>query len=104
MDTLEVKTTLTVTPTLLAQLFWQMRSTDQAEFFNALAGEIKQTYEDPNNKWAGSCGPEGEGQWWHLARDLLPQEMTDINEKGRAILMAMAAPLYLNVLRSAGQL
>ena len=84
------------TPELLASIFWgAWSSKEQAQFFDALAVEVKKTFDEPDNKWRHICGEEGEGQWWHLAKDLaeLP--------KARSMLMAIAAPHYWHTLKAA---
>ena len=82
------------TPELVASIFWSAWGSDQqAQFFEALALEVRKTFSDEKNKWRWVCGEEGEGQWWHVAKALTPQ--------ARSILMAMAAPHYLHILRAA---
>lgn len=87
-----------MTPHLLAQAFWSMDSTKQAEFFAAVAVEVRRTYEEnqakPRHLQSWGVYADGEGQWWHLCNDL------KANDAARSMLMSMAAPLYLHTLRA----
>jgi len=76
----------------MAFAFWNSTSEEQAAFFTALSQVIRADYK---------CDPSlyglGELQWFYLADDLQAFEL----EPARQMLMAMAAPLYLNTLRFA---
>ena len=81
-----------ITPAMMAEAFWDMDDCQQAEFFDELARVIKQ------DKRPGVVTySHGELQWFHLADTM----KDDKHREPRAMLMAMAAPLYLNTLRFA---
>lgn len=72
-----------VTPEMMAEAFWKMGSDEQARFFHALSKEI------------GGDQFHSECQWWYLDDEL--------SKDGRDVLMSIAAPQYLNVLRVSGR-
>ena len=82
---------VTLTPAMMAKAFWNMGSDDQAELLEQLALVIRE-----DNKTNRSAYSLGELQWHFLAHDLQSRR------EAREILMSMAAPLYLNVLRATG--
>lgn len=84
---------VTITPKMMAEAFWNMNDTEQVVFLLYLSKEIARDHE--TNSLAYS---QGELQWYHLGRLLLRDE----NKEARSMLMTMAAPLYLNVLRATG--
>ena len=81
-ETVEVK----LTTRAMAEAFWNMNAQEQAEFFSELASLIKEDHK--TNCLAYSLG---ELQWFHLGDQL--------KGDAREVLMSMASPLYLNVLR-----
>lgn len=89
----EVAAVVTLTPAMMAEAFWNMDCGDQAEFLDELARVIKEDHK--TNRSAYSFG---EMQWFYLADRLHSDEKYRMP---REMLMAMAAPLYLNVLRVA---
>ena len=86
---LEAATTAS-TPQAMAEAFWNMSDEQQAEFFAHLAQVIREDHK--TNSGAAALGAL---QWYALGERLKPD--TD----GREMLMAMAAPMYLHVLRVA---
>lgn len=87
-----VSAVVTLTPAMMAEAFWDMGSDDQSEFFDELARVIRE--DGKTNKSAYSMG---ELQWHYLA-----ERMHGATQgTPRAMLMAIAAPLYLHVLRVA---
>ena len=86
--------TVRITPAMMAEAFWDMDANLQAEFFDELARVIREDHK--TNRLAYSYG---ELQWHHLGYELL--DRTTRNAQARNMLMAMAAPLYLNTLRVA---
>lgn len=86
---------ITITPAMMAQAFWAMESTLQVEFFKELSKAIKADQESGNT----SAYSKGELQWFYVDDELFRKE----NDEARSMLMTMAAPLYLNTLRFAGQ-
>lgn len=86
MNTFTETVEITLTPKAMAAAFWGMDSLQQAEFFAELASVIKKDYETNNLAYS-----LGELQWFHLEHDL--------EGDARNVLMSMASPLYLNVLR-----
>ena len=86
-ETVEIQ----LSPKVMAESFWNMNSEQQTEFFAELAKVIKE--DGKTNSTAYSLG---ELQWFHLSNDL--------EGDAKNVLMSMASPLYLNVLRfSEGQ-
>ena len=85
-----VTASITITPAMMASAFWGMGSDEQSEFFDELAQIIKQD-KTPGSSTYGM----GELQWHYLARGMQGEKYN----QPRAMLMAMAAPLYLNTLR-----
>lgn len=81
-----------VTPAILAEAFWAMGSGQQVEFFDELARVIRE-----DHKTNTSAYGLGELQWFFVGDELLQKK----NDQARAVLMTMAAPLYLNTLRFA---
>jgi hypothetical protein len=77
---------VTITPALMAEAFWGMESIQQIDFFNELAKVVKEDYLSNTNAYS-----LGELQWLYME--------SDMRGDAREILMAMAAPLYLNTLR-----
>lgn len=77
---------VTITPALMAEAFWGMESIQQIDFFNELAKVVKEDF--LSNPSAYSLG---ELQWFYME--------SDMRGVAREMLMAMAAPLYLNTLR-----
>ena len=96
MTPITVTTEFFVSPKAMAEAFWGMSSDKQAEFFSELAKVILADHADGNTAAYGL----GEYQWFWLADDLNRPE----NHQARDALMSMAAPLYLNTLRYAGQI
>ena len=92
MNELTVSATVSMTPEMMAKLFWEMGSTDQAAFFAALNVEIQTSHAADPKSWAWGIG---EMQWYHLARDM------EGNKPARDMLMTMAAPLYMHTLTAA---
>lgn len=88
----EATTSVNITPQMMADAFWDMGTDEQAEFFAALNKVIQHDLATKPKSWAWGLG---ELQWYHLG-DTLNQ-----NKDAREMLMAMAAPLYLNTLRHA---
>lgn len=84
-------TQITITPEMLAQAFWSMESSLQVAFFDELAAIIKKDHRDGNT----SAYSLGELQWFYVGNELLQAK----NKQARAMLMTMAAPLYLNTLQ-----
>ena len=80
-----------ITPSMMAQAFWAMESTEQIKFFHELAQVIKE-----DHKTNSSAYNLGELQWCYMADDLYKKE----NDEARHMLMTMASFLYLNVLRA----
>jgi hypothetical protein len=83
---------VTITPTMMAEAFWGMGSGQQSEFFDELARVIQQD----KTPGASTYGL-GELQWHYLAHGM----QGDNYKQPRAMLMSMAAPLYLHTLRVA---
>jgi len=83
---------VTITPAMMAAAFWSMGSDEQSEFFDELAQVIKQD----KTPGASTYGM-GELQWHYLASGMQGKKY----DQPRAMLMAMAAPLYLHTLRVA---
>jgi hypothetical protein len=81
-----------LTPAMMAEAFWSMGSFEQAEFFDELARVIRE-----DHKTNASAYSLGELQWFFVGDELLQKK----NDQARAMLMTMAAPLYLNTLRVA---
>jgi len=77
-----------ITPEMLAQAFWAMGSSQQVQFFDKLADVIAEDHKTNKNAYS-----MGELQWFYVGDDLKQ------NRKAREMLMTMAAPLYLTVLR-----
>lgn len=77
---------VTITPQMMAEAFWEMCDHEQAEFLAELHKQVT------NDAYA-----LGEAQWYYLGALLLKEE----NKEARDMLMSIAAPLYLNVLRVA---
>lgn len=91
---MEATATISITPQMLAQAFWGMGSSLQVEFFRELAAVIEEDHK------TNSCAyGQGELQWFYMGAELLKES----NSQARGMLMTMAAPLYLNTLRYAGQ-
>jgi len=88
------KAEITITPEMMAEAFWGMSDTEQSEFFEKLAFVIKNDCKTNNSAYG-----HGEMQWHYLAKRLTENGKTE----SREMLMAMAAPLYLNTLRYCGQ-
>jgi hypothetical protein len=82
---MEVQAHLEITPKMMAQAFWSMGSEQQAQFFEELSNEIN------GDTYHANC------QWFYLGDDLRK------NDKARSMLMDIAAPLYLEVLRATGE-
>lgn len=82
-----------LTPAMMAEAFWSMEDSQQAEFFDELARVIKEDHKTNSSAYA-----LGELQWFYLADRMSGDKF----KEPRAMLMAMAAPLYLNTLRVAG--
>lgn len=55
-------TEMAVTPEVLAKAFWGMSDQQQADFFDALAAEVRKTTKSPYNY--------GENQWIYMASEL----------------------------------
>jgi hypothetical protein len=88
--TITASNELGISPETMGRLFWEMGSTQQVRFFEALADAIAAEQSKPrHNTWSN-----GEMQWVYLAEDL------QRNEKARDMLMSMAAPLFLHTIRS----
>ena len=81
---------LELTPAMLAEAFWAMPSTLQVAFFDELAAIIKRDHQDGNT----SAYSLGELQWHFVGEEL--QETK--NAQARAMLMTMAAPVYMHTL------
>jgi hypothetical protein len=96
MTPITVTTEFFVSPKAMAEAFWGMSSDKQAEFFSELAKTIAADNPDGH----ASTSIMGEYQWFWLGDELNRPE----NQKARDTLMSMAAPLYLNTLRYAGQI
>lgn len=90
----EATTTVRITPKMFAEAFWDMGSDDQAAFFAELNKLVQHDYATSPKSQAWSLG---EMQWFYLGDAL------GGNKEARDMLMAMAAPLYLNTLRCAQQ-
>lgn len=90
----EATTSVNITPQMMADAFWEMGTDEQAEFFAALNKVVRHDHATKPKSWAWGLG---ELQWYYLG-DTLHQ-----NKDAREMLMAMAAPLYLNTLRHAEQ-
>ena len=101
---MEATATVTLTPAMMAQAFWGMSDTQQAEFFAELGRVIKADHQG-GNRAAYSLG---ELQWHHLgnllhgssALNWWPWPDAD-RDLAREVLMSMAAPLFLHTLRAA---
>jgi hypothetical protein len=78
-----------ITPTMMAAAFWGMNSDEQTEFFDELAQFIQQD----KTPGASTYGM-GELQWHYLASAMQGKKY----DQPRAMLMSMAAPLYLHTL------
>ena len=91
---MEATATVNITPKMLAEAFWGMGSDQQVEFFQALSDVIEEDHKTNRNAYS-----QGELQWFFTGSELLKKQ----NDKARGMLMTMAAPLYLNTLRYAGQ-
>ena len=96
MTPITVTTEFFVSPKDMAEAFWNMPSDQQAEFFSELAKTIAADHANGNTSAYGM----GDYQWFWLGDELNRPE----NQKARDALMSMAAPLYLNTLRYAGQI
>jgi hypothetical protein len=101
---METTATVNLTPAMMAQAFWGMSDTQQAEFFAELGRVIKADHQGGNT----SAYSLGELQWHHLGGLLhgstyqwwpWPEADRDL---AREVLMSMAAPLYLHTLRATG--
>lgn len=79
-----------ITPAMMAAAFWGMDSVKQAEFFTELNRIITEDYQTDPKSCAWSLG---EMQWLYLGDEM------EKNKAARDMLMSIAAPLYLNVLR-----
>ena len=86
---------VTITPAMMAEAFWQMKSDKQVEFFALLGNAIKADYGEGNR----SAYSLGELQWFFVGDKLLEPS----NKLARDMLMTMAAPLYLHTLRASGE-
>ena len=84
---------VTITPAMMAAAFWGMGSDEQAEFFDELAQFIQQD----KTPGASTYGL-GELQWHFLASTMQGKKY----DQPRAMLMSMAAPLYLHTLMATG--
>ena len=80
---------ITITPAMMAEAFWGMECSEQAEFFDELAQFINQD----KTPGASTYGL-GELQWFHLADHLQGEKY----KQPRDMLMSMAAPHYLHTL------
>ena len=89
----EATVNVEITPAMMAEAFWGMEDESQAEFFGKLNELIQHEYATQPKSYAWSLG---EMQWFYLGDRLAN------NKPAREMLMAMAAPLYLNVLRVSG--
>jgi len=78
-----------VTPEIMAQAFWAMKSTEQIKFFSELAKVIKE--DEKINPHAYSLG---ELQWCYMAEDMKKKE----NQEAKDMLMTMASFLYWHAL------
>jgi hypothetical protein len=87
---INVTTAVQITPAMMAEAFWQMGSDQQVEFFDELARVIQD-----DHKTRASAYGMGELQWFFVGDELQNPK----NKNARSMLMAMAAPLYLNILR-----
>lgn len=101
---MEATTTVTITPRMMAEAFWNMPDTQQAEFFEHLANVVQFDHASGN----GSAYSMGELQWFHLG-DRMKISLEDrkfgddyLTQAGH-MLQAMAAPLYLHTMRAAEQ-
>jgi hypothetical protein len=90
----EAITTVSITPKMLAEAFWNMDSTEQVQVFEELNKVVQFDYATKPNSQAWSLG---EMQWFYLG-DALGE-----NKDARDMLMSIAAPLYLHTLRCAHQ-
>ena len=81
---------LELTPALMAKAFWTMSSTEQVQFFDELASVIRKNHEDGNT----SAYSLGELQWHYVGEELQDTK----NAQARAMLMTMAAPVYMHTL------
>lgn len=93
--------TVEITPAMMAEAFWNMSDTLQAEFFAELAKVIQADHASGNT----SAYSLGEAQWYHLGEYMrlsLAGPGTTLTPAGH-MPQAMAAPLYLHTLRAAGQ-
>jgi hypothetical protein len=88
-------TEVTITPRMLSEAFWGMCSSEQVEVFLELSKVIKEDQLSGNN----GAYSQGELQWYCTGKYLLKPE----NKEARSMLMTVAAPLYLNTLRFAGE-
>lgn len=79
-----------LTPEMLAQAFWSMSSDEQVAFLDDLASIIRRDYEQGNT----SAYAMGELQWNSVGHKLQKTE----NAWARAMLMTMAAPVYMYTL------
>lgn len=79
-----------LTPEMLAQAFWAMSSDEQVAFFDDLAAIIRRDHKDGNT----SAYAMGELQWNCVGHELQKTE----NAWARAMLMTMAAPVYMHTL------
>lgn len=86
--------TVQLTPAMLAAAFWDLSSDEQVEFFRALGDVIKADM-DGGNPYAYA---HGELQWFYVGEEI----HKGVNKQARDVLMSMAAPVYLNVLRHSG--
>jgi hypothetical protein len=86
---MEAQTTvqIRITPSMMAEAFWNMGSEQQLEFFEHLATVIKEDHK--TNTMAYSMGAL---QWYFLGDEMRT------NKQARDMLMTMAAPLYLHTL------
>lgn len=90
MNTVTANATVQLTPAMMAEAFWGMGNNEQAQFFQELNAIVKHDYVTKPKSCAWSLG---EMQWLYLGDTL------NENKPAREMLMAMAAPLYLNVMR-----
>ena len=88
----EITATVQLTPAMMAEAFWGMENSQQAQFFEELNRLIQHEYATKPKSYAWSLG---EMQWLYLGDSLAE------NKPAREMLMAMAAPLYLHTLRAA---
>ena len=83
-----------VTPELVARLFCSMNDSQQADFFTWCAkinDEWQAEYEKRGRKGLFISG----GQWYSIGRKLAERDTFD---EGRAVMMDIAAPLYVHAL------